>query len=92
MNPQSDCIVSKNTCFQEIIMGTEKKSKQFFLLQENIEDTTKNQFSIYPRTMNIHTWKESDFQIFYVINIMNFSKLLYHLFWRKHNDKLHFRI
>ena len=32
MNPQSDCIVSKNTCFQEIIMGTEKKSKQFFLL------------------------------------------------------------
>ena len=28
MNPQWDCIVSKNTCFQQIFMGTEKKSKE----------------------------------------------------------------
>ena len=27
MNPEWDCIVSKNTCFQQIFMGTEKKSK-----------------------------------------------------------------
>ena len=30
MNPQWDCIVSKNTCFQQISMGTEKKSKEIF--------------------------------------------------------------
>ena len=24
MNPEWDCIVSKNTCFQQIFMGTEK--------------------------------------------------------------------
>ena len=28
MNPQWDCIVSKNTCFQQIFRGTEKKSKK----------------------------------------------------------------
>ena len=27
MNPEWDCIVSKNTFFQQIFMGTEKKSK-----------------------------------------------------------------
>ena len=36
-------------------MGTQKKSKEMFLLQENMEDTRKNQISIYPRTMNILT-------------------------------------
>ena len=30
MNPQWDCIVSKSTCFQQIFMGTEKKSKEIF--------------------------------------------------------------
>ena len=30
MNPQWDYIVSKNTCFQKIFMGTEKKSKETF--------------------------------------------------------------
>ena len=28
MNPQWNAIVSKNTCFQQIFMGTEKKSKE----------------------------------------------------------------
>ena len=30
MNPQWNCIVLKNTCFQQIIMGTKKKIKKFF--------------------------------------------------------------
>ena len=66
-NPEWDGIVPKNTCFQEILMGTQKKSKEMFILQENMEDTRKNQISIYPRTMNIFTCKES-----------KFSNLLYH--------------
>ena len=28
MNPQWDCIVSKNTCFQQNFKRTEKKSKE----------------------------------------------------------------
>ena len=34
MNPEWDCIVSKNTCFQQIFMETEKKRKEIFLLYE----------------------------------------------------------
>ena len=30
MNWQRNCIVSKNTCFQQIFLGAEKKSKEFF--------------------------------------------------------------
>ena len=32
MNPEWDCIVSRNTCFQQIFIATEKKSKEIFLL------------------------------------------------------------
>ena len=32
MNPKCDWIASKNTCFQQTFMGTEKKSKEIFLL------------------------------------------------------------
>ena len=32
INPEWDCIVSKNTFFQQIFMGTEKKSKEIFRL------------------------------------------------------------
>ena len=32
MNPEWGSIVSKNTCFQQIFMGTEKKSKETFRL------------------------------------------------------------
>ena len=34
MNPEWDCIVSNNTCFQQIFMETEKKRKEIFLLYE----------------------------------------------------------
>ena len=30
MHPQWDSIVLKNTCFQQIFMGTKKKSKEIF--------------------------------------------------------------
>ena len=30
--PEWDCMVSKNTCFQQIFTGTEKKSKEIFWL------------------------------------------------------------
>ena len=61
INPKWDCIVSKNTFFQQILMGTEKKSKEIFRLQEKMEDKSKSQISIYLRTMNILTCKESKF-------------------------------
>ena len=32
MNPEGNCIVSKKTCFQQVFMETEKKSKETFLL------------------------------------------------------------
>ena len=32
MNPRWDRIVSKNTCYQKIFIGTEKKSKEIFLI------------------------------------------------------------
>ena len=32
MNPKWDCIISKNTCFQQIFMGTEKESKEILRL------------------------------------------------------------
>ena len=51
-------------------MGTEKKSKEIFQLQENLEDTSKNQISIYPRTLSIDTCKE-----------LKFSNLLYHYYY-----------
>ena len=30
INPQLQCIVLKNKCFQQIFMGAEKKSKEIF--------------------------------------------------------------
>ena len=51
-------------------MGTEKKSKETFWLQENLEDTSKKPISIYPRTMSIDTCKES-----------KFLNLLYHYYY-----------
>ena len=38
MKPRQDCIVSKNTCFHQIFMGTGKKSKETFQWQKNMED------------------------------------------------------
>ena len=32
MNPKWDCIISKNTCFQQIFMGAEKESKEILRL------------------------------------------------------------
>ena len=32
MDPEWDCIASKNMRFQQIFMGTEKKSKEIFQL------------------------------------------------------------
>ena len=32
MNPKWGCIISKNTCFQQIFMGTEKESKEILRL------------------------------------------------------------
>ena len=61
MNTKWDCIFSKNTCFQQIFMGTEKKSKKVFLLYENMEDKRKNQISIYTKILNILPCKESKF-------------------------------
>ena len=55
MNPEWDCIVSKTRAFKKFSWKQKKKSKEIFLLQQNMEDTRKNQISIYPRTMNILT-------------------------------------
>ena len=39
MNPQCDCIFSKNTCFQQIFMGAEKESKRKCWWLKNMENT-----------------------------------------------------
>ena len=62
-------------------MGTEKKSKETFRLQENLEDTSKKQISIYPRTMSIDTCKESKFSNLYIIIIMNFRKFAQEIYF-----------
>ena len=49
-------LLEENTCFQQIFIGTEKKRKDSFLLSENMENTRKNQISIYLRTMIDYTY------------------------------------
>ena len=48
MNPKWDCIVSRNTCFQQIFIATEKKSKEIFFYCKRIWKTQeKSNFDLF---------------------------------------------
>ena len=48
MNPKWDCIVSRNTCFQQIFIATEKKSKEiFFIVREYGRHKKKSNFDLF---------------------------------------------
>ena len=75
MNPKWDCIVSRNTCFQQIFIATEKKSKEIFFYCKRIWKTQeKIKFRFIQEPWICWLAKSGNPQIFHVINIMNFSK------------------
>ena len=104
MNPEWDRIVSKNTCFQEIFMGTEKRVKRFSDCKRIWKTKGKIKFRFI-----LEPWTYFYLLLASLYLIQSKLKIFIHpfisswlpypnewfqveLLWRKYNKKLHFWI